>query len=111
MVTNNYTWITLYLVVFTGHFLYAYFLGKSSPESLFTFNINKLLDILIGLSLLNLISISVFIIPSPLWGQVNLLLHILLFYDEVIRCQRHGKRWPFALNHILFTLLIMQYLH
>jgi hypothetical protein len=97
-----------YLVVFTGHFLYALMLGKSFKEQLYLFNINSLTGTLVGLTLINLPSITIFLIDSYRWFLANILLHIILLFDELIRTLNYKiRRWPFIFFHLLFVLVMI----
>jgi len=101
----------MYILILALHFGYAYWVLKTNRFSLELGIVRTRFQILSLLLLLNGFSISVFYYSNQMWIQVNIILHMLLTLDEVVRTWKNSLRLPFLLNHVLFAGLLLIFLN
>ena len=99
-----------YILVLLFHFLYAYWAIRKQKFSLAVGSVQQPWLILVLLLVLNGVSLSVFVFPNPIWIQANIVLHLILTVDEIFRTRRVPARFPFLLNHILFSGILISVL-
>jgi hypothetical protein len=102
-----FTCIIAYLFVLIFHFAYASWVINTSQFSLQLGLARTPAQILGMLLLLNGFSLTCFVYPKRSWISVNIILHIILAGDEVIRSASIPGRLPFLLSHLLFYKILM----
>ena len=96
-----------YLVVLLEHAAYAAWLIRTRRVDLVVGPVRTPSAILAGLLLLNGFSLGCFFWPAPLFVCGSIFLHVILWFDETLKCRSALIRWLFAVNHVLFIVLLV----
>ncbi len=103
---KNQTLLILYSLVLIFHFSYAFWAIVKKRFSLEIAHINSPFKILFFLFLINGFSITVFFHLNSKWCIFHVVFHLTLMADEVWRTKKVPQRWPFILNHFLFSSVL-----